>query len=160
MKWNRFRHLPILLLLHIGQAGADSQAPWGGATEIQQSYNGQKVAFDATSGSAAALAHLLDRASLLSKLNNADPMESRIVIVLHGDAIPFFSTGNYSRYKDLMQRAQSLSVGDVIEFRMCKAAATLRGLQPKDIHGFVKMVPMAEAEIARLQQEEGFAYVK
>lgn len=160
MKWSRFLlQLPILLL-YIGQASADSQAPWGGATEIQQSYTGQKVVFDATSGSAAALAHLLDRASLLSKLNDADPMESRIVIVLHGDAIPFFSTGNYSRYKDLMQRAQSLSVGDVIEFRMCKAAAALRGLQPKDIHGFVKMVPMAEAEIARLQQEEGFAYVK
>lgn len=43
---------------------------------------------------------------------------------------------------------------------MCKAAAQLQGLKPEDIHGFVKMVSMADAEIVRLQQEEGFAYMK
>jgi intracellular sulfur oxidation DsrE/DsrF family protein len=59
-----------------------------------------------------------------------------------------------------MRRAQSLSVGGVIEYRMCKAAARLQGFQPADIHGFVRMVPMADAEIVRLQQEEGFAYLR
>jgi intracellular sulfur oxidation DsrE/DsrF family protein len=51
-------------------------------------------------------------------------------------------------------------VGNVVEYRICRAAARLQGVQPKDIHGFVKMVPMADAEIARLQQEEGFAYLQ
>lgn len=54
-----------------------------------------------------------------------------------------------------MQRAQSLTAGDVVECRMCQAAARMQGLEPKNIHDFVKMVPMADAEIACLQQERG-----
>ncbi|HSH31022.1 MAG TPA: hypothetical protein VK971_14035, partial [Thiohalobacter sp.] len=64
------------------------------------------------------------------------------------------------RYRELMRRAQSLTVGGIIEFRMCRAAARGYGYVPKDIHGFVKMVPMADAEIVRLQQEEGYAYMR
>ena len=48
-----------------------------------------------------------------------------------------------------MIRAQSLSVANVVEFRMCKASAHMQGLAPKDIHGFVKMVPMVDAGIVR-----------
>lgn len=159
MKWSVLS-VPVLLLLQIGHANAGSLSPWGSATEVPQTYNGQKVVFDATSGSTAGLTSVLDRASLLSRLNGADPLENKIVIVLHGDAIPFFAIKNLAKHKELMHRAQSLSVGEVVEFRMCKAAAGLRGLKPKDIHGFVKMVPMADAEIVRLQQEEGFAYMQ
>ncbi|MEJ2441025.1 MAG: DsrE family protein [Gammaproteobacteria bacterium] len=58
-----------------------------------------------------------------------------------------------------MQRAQSLSVGGVIEFRMCRLAAKRAGLEPKDIHGFVSMVPDGDAEIIMLEQQ-GFAYMR
>jgi intracellular sulfur oxidation DsrE/DsrF family protein len=160
MKWSVFLSVPIFLLLQIGHAKANNLAPWGTATEIHQSYGGQKVVFDTTSDSTAGLTSVLDRASFISMLNDTDPLENKIVIVLHGDAIPFFAIKNFAKHKDLMYRAQSLSIGEVVEFRMCKAAAGLRGLQPKDIHGFVKMVPMADAEIVRLQQEEGFAYMQ
>lgn len=152
--------LCILFWFLIGPAQAGSQAPWGSAAEIEQTYNAQKVVFDTTAGTIKGLSSVLDRASYLSKLNGANPLETRIVIVLHGDAIPFFAIRNYGKYRELMHRAQSLSVGDVVEFRMCKAAAALLGLKPADIHGFVKMVPMADAEIVRLQQEEGFAYMQ
>jgi intracellular sulfur oxidation DsrE/DsrF family protein len=151
------------LFAWLGQAEpahAGESAPWGSATEIEQAYSGQKVVFDTTADTMAGLSSVLDRASLLSALNGADPLENKIVIVLHGGAIPFFAIKNYGKHKDLMHRAQSLSVGDVVEYRMCRAAARLQGFQPKDIHGFVKMVPMADAEIVRLQQEEGFAYMQ
>jgi len=160
MKWGVFL-LPVLVLTaHAGQVVADDLAPWGSAPVIQQTYSGQKVVFDTTSGSPAGLTSVLDRASLLSILNGADPLDSKIVIVLHGGAIPFFAIRNYAKNKDLMHRAQSLSVGEVVEYRMCRAAAQLQGFKPEDIHGFVKMVPMADAEIVRLQQEEGFAYMR
>jgi hypothetical protein len=160
MKWE-FLLIPMLVLTaHAGHADANDTAPWGSATEIEQTYRGQKVVFDTTSGSLAGLTSVLDRASLISVLNGADPLDNKIVIVLHGGAIPFFAIKNYARHKDLMHRAQSLSVGEVVEFRMCKAAAQLQGFKPEDIHGFVRMVPMADAEIVRLQQEEGFAYMR
>lgn len=160
MKWSVFL-LPILALTaHVGNVHANSLAPWGSAPVIQQSYSKQKVVFDTTAGSADGLTSVLDRASFLSILNGADPLDNKIVIVLHGGAIPFFAIRNYAKNKDLMHRAQSLSVGDVVEYRMCRVAAQLQGFKPADIHGFVKMVPMADAEIVRLQQEEGFAYMQ
>jgi uncharacterized protein len=135
-------------------------APWGSATEIHQMYSKQKVVFDTTYDSITALSSILDRASYLSQLNGADPFETKIVIMIHGGAIPFFASKNFGKYEGLMRRAQSLSVGDVVEFRMCKASALLQGFHPRDIHGFIKMVPMADAEIVRLQQEEGYAYMR
>ena len=33
-------------------------------------------------------------------------------------------------------------------------------MEPEDIHGFVKLVPMADAEIVRLQREDGYAYMR
>ena len=59
-----------------------------------------------------------------------------------------------------MQRSYDLTIGSTIEFRMCKAAARMMNYEAKDIHGFVKMIPMADAEIVRLQREEGYAYMK
>jgi intracellular sulfur oxidation DsrE/DsrF family protein len=42
---------------------------------------------------------------------------------------------------------------------MCRIAARSHGLEPGDVHGFVSMVPMGDAEIVRLQQQ-GFAYMR
>jgi hypothetical protein len=138
----------------------ESLVPWGSATEIEQVYSKQKVVFDTAAGTVKGMDSVLDRASYMNKLNGGDSFDTKIVIVLHGDAVNFFASKNYAKYKELMVRAQSLTAGDVIEFRMCKASALLKGLSAKDIHGFVRMVPMADAEIVRLQQEEHFGYMQ
>ncbi|MBT9614422.1 MAG: DsrE family protein [Burkholderiales bacterium] len=140
-------------------AFAAPDAPWGRGQAIEKEYSKQKVVYDVAVGSVAALTSVLDRASFLSQLNGADPFDSKIVIVLHGNEIPFFAIKNFAKYKALMERAQSLSVGGVIEFRMCRVAARGHGFQPEDIHGFVTLVPMADAEIIALQQA-GFAYMR
>jgi intracellular sulfur oxidation DsrE/DsrF family protein len=142
-----------------GGAVADEAAPWGRARAIDQDYSKQKVVYDLTSAVRENVVSVLDRISYLSILNNADPFDSKIVVVIHGGAIPFFAIRNYGKYKNLMERAYSLSLNGSIEFRMCKIAAHQHGFEPRDIHGFVAMVPMADAEIVRLQQE-GFAYMR
>ena len=58
-----------------------------------------------------------------------------------------------------MKQAYSQTLNGTIEFRMCHASARLRGFEAKDIHGFVTMVPMADAEIVRLQNA-GYAYMR
>ncbi|WP_172597641.1 DsrE family protein [Sulfuriflexus mobilis] len=141
-------------------AYAADNAPWGSGNVNNIQYKPQRVVYDVAAGSLAQFRNVLDRVSYLSKVYNADPFAASIVIVLHGDEIPFFATKNYQKYKDLMQRAQSLSFDEVIKFRMCRIAAQGHGYEPKDIHGFVEMVPMADAEIVRLQQEEGHVYMR
>ncbi len=153
------RLLIVLCLAFSLPALAASDAPWGSAKELPIEYSKQKVVYDVAVDSVAALTSVLDRASYLSAINGANPFDDKIVIVLHGDEIPFFAIKNLARYKDLMVRAQSLTVGGIIEFRMCRVAAEGHGFQPEDIHGFVSMVPMADAEIVRLQHE-GYGYMR
>lgn len=138
---------------------AHATPPWGTSKVVDTQYTKQKVVYDTAVTTVEALTSVLDRASFLSTLNGADPFENKIVIVLHGNEIPFFGIKNFAKYKALMTRAQSLTVGGIIEFRMCRVAAKSRGYEPNDIHGFVTMVPMGDAEIVRLQQEN-YGYMR
>ena len=155
-----FQRVLFILAMSVSlSAFANANAPWGSAKEIEPQYAKQKVVYDTAVTTVKGLTSVLDRASFLSNLNGADPFDNKIVIVLHGDEIPFFGIKNYAKYKALMTRAQSLTVGGIIEFRMCRVAAKGRGYAPNDIHGFVTIVPMGDAEIVRLQQE-GYGYMR
>ncbi|MEJ2141206.1 MAG: DsrE family protein [Gammaproteobacteria bacterium] len=148
------------LLLPASLLAAEANAPWGHAQLDAVKYKPHKVVYDVSVSSVAAMTNVLDRVSYLNKLYQANPFDSSIVMVLHGDEIPFFGIKNYGKYKELMARAQSLVDSGNIRFRMCKLAAQGHGFKPQDIHGFVEMVPMADAEIIRLQQEEGHVYMR
>lgn len=157
------RSLTILLCTFCALSGpagaAEPEAPWGRARSVEQTYAKQKVVYDVAVRTEAALRSVISRAQLLADLNGSDPFDSKVVIVLHGDEIPFFALKHHGQHRELMQRAQSATLAGVIEFRMCRLAAQGHGFEPKDIHGFVTMVPMADAEIVRLQQE-GYAYMR
>ena len=134
--------------------------PWGGAVSQHVDYKPQKVVYDVNVKTLHAMNGVLDRASFLSKITGADPFDSSIVLVLHGAEIPFFARENYEKYKELMHRAQSLVESETLKIKMCKLAAEGHGLKPDQIHGFIKMVPMGDAEIIRLQNEENHAYMQ
>lgn len=151
--------LAVLTLAVSPAVLADTTAPWGRAEVLATQYAPSKVLYDVDKGGVADIKNLLDRVSYLNTLYAADPFESSIVVVIHGEAIPFFVVRDLKKYRELMARAQSLTQSGMIEFRMCRAAAAILGYRPADIHGFVKMVPMADAEIIRLQRE-GYAYMR
>ena len=148
-----------LLLVYVPLLNASDDVPWGMASVLDIEYKPEKVLYDLTSGDKKDLASVLDRVGYLYKLYGSDFFDSSIVVVIHGDAIPFFAIDKFKKHKDIMRRAQSLSVGTSIEFRMCRAAAKLLKYEPNDIHGFIKMVPMADAEIVRLQHDN-YAYMQ
>ena len=141
-------------------ADDSNNAPWGSSKVTATEYKPQKVVYDVHVKTVAAVESVLDRASHLSTITGADPFEQSIVLVLHGRELSFFAIENYGKYKDLMTRAQSLVEGEVISMKMCKIAAQSQGYAPEDIHGFIEMVPMGDAEIIRLQYEEGHAYMQ
>ncbi len=147
----------LLLASHFSLA---ADGPWGGAKLTPTQYKPQKVVYDVHVKTVAAVESVLDRASYLSTITGADPFDQSIVLVLHGSELRFFARENYEKYKQLMRRAQSLVEAEVIKIKMCKIAAQGQGYQPQDIHGFVEMVPMGDAEIIRLQYEENHAYMQ
>lgn len=150
----------VILLCAGPVAAADKTAPWGQATLREQAYTPQKAVYDVAVSSTEELEGVIDRVSFLNNIYQANPFDSAIVVVLHGDEIPMFATRNLRKHRELMERAHSLTQAGPIEFRMCVVAARSRGFKPADIHGFVKMVPMADAEIVKLQREDGYAYMR
>lgn len=155
--------LIILLNLSISTAviaGNTDKAPWGSAVVTPTEYKPQKVVYDVHVKTVEAVKSVLDRASYLSTITGADPFDQSIVLVLHGKELSFFAIKNYEKYQDLMKRAQSLVESEALTIRMCKIAAQSQGFAPEDIHGFVEMIPMGDAEIIRLQYEEGHAYMQ
>ena len=150
----------LFAVLSVSSALAAEDAPWGKSKPQNLDYSPQRVVYDVSVSDSAALSRVLDRASYLNNLYQADPFAASIVLVLHGDEIPLFAIENHAKYKELMTRAQSLTVAGTIEFRMCRIAARGHGFDPEDIHGFVQIVPMADAEIVRLQQEDGYVYMQ
>jgi len=157
---NVFILMSLCLIIMSGAAVSAEKPLWGGAVVKHIDYKPQKVVYDVNVETLAAMNGVLDRASYLSKLTGADPFDGSIVLVLHGPEIKFFARKNYSKYKELMHRAQSLVEGETLKIRMCKLAAEGLGFKPGQIHGFVKMVPMGDAEIIRLQNEEHHAYMQ
>jgi intracellular sulfur oxidation DsrE/DsrF family protein len=158
------RNLSFIVLMMFGWIAAgqadEDAAPWGRASLESIDYRPQKVVYDVAVDSVSAISRVLDRVSYLNNLYGADPFDASIVLVLHGDEIPFFAVKNSDRYRELMERARSLTLSGPVEFRMCRVAARGHGLEPGDINGFVKVVPMADAEIVRLQQEQGYVYMR
>ena len=140
-------------------AGTTS-APWGGANVTPTEYKPQKVVYDVHVKTVEAVESVLDRASYLSTITGADPFYQSIVLVLHGRELSFFAIKHYAKHEELMKRAQSLVESEALTIRMCKIAAQSQGFAPEDIHGFIEMVPMGDAEIIRLQYEEAHAYMQ
>ena len=161
---SKFRLYLVLFLSLAFNAPAlsanNTNAPWGGASVTPTEYKPQKVVYDVHVKTVEAVESVLDRASYLSTITGADPFEQSIVLVLHGAELSFFAIQNYPKYKELIRRAQSLVDSEALIIRMCKIAAQSQGYAPEDIHGFIEMVPMGDAEIIRLQYEEGHAYMQ
>lgn len=134
-------------------AGADDAMPWGSAEKMDRPYEPRKVVYDVYTSNARELEMVMDRVSMLNNVYEADPFDSHIVMVLHGAEVPLFTRDEFEEHEELMRRARSLTQAGNIEFRMCEASARLRGIEVEDVHGFVNVVPMADAEIIELQHE-------
>lgn len=130
-----------------------------GAGAAGPAYAPGKVVYDLSDAAPEMLGHMLDRASLLQNIYGNDPFEASIIFVIHEGAIPLFAAKAPNTGSDLMRRAASLALGEIIEFRLCRASARMQGFSGDDFPDFVTMVPMADAEIVQLQQE-GYAYLR
>ena len=160
---NPFSRLNLLLaaLLFASNALTTNAATPSLPGHVQEiAYQPQKVVYDVAVTGLAAFNAILDRVSYLNSIYQADPFNASIVLVLHGDELAFFTLHNHEKYRNIVRRAHSLELAGPIRLLVCRAAARMRGFALEDFHDFVEIVPMADAEIVRLQQEEGYAYIR
>jgi intracellular sulfur oxidation DsrE/DsrF family protein len=88
-----------------------------------------------------------------------DP-DAKIVAVAHAAGVDFLLKGakdkNGNKYEDIVER---LALGGV-RFEVCEITLRERRLSKQQFIDFVTFVPSGVAEVTRLQQREGYAYLK
>ncbi len=71
----------------------------------------------------------------------------KVVIVSHGPELVVFAKKNYEKYREIVDRASSLTKQGV-KFEICRNAVAFLGFAPEDLHGFVSVVPPAPYALA------------
>lgn len=87
--------------------------------------------------------------------NEIDPI--KVVIVSHGPEVVLWAKKNYSKYKDIVDRAASFAQQGV-RFEVCKNDAAALGFTPDDLDGFVTVIPAGPYALT-YWQNMGYAYI-
>jgi intracellular sulfur oxidation DsrE/DsrF family protein len=86
--------------------------------------------------------------------------EAKIVVVTHALGVDFLMKGakdkNGAKYEDLVERLKQRGV----QFDVCEITLRNRKLTKDQFIEYVTWVPSGVAEVSRLQQREGYAYLK
>jgi intracellular sulfur oxidation DsrE/DsrF family protein len=86
--------------------------------------------------------------------------EAKIVVVTHALGVDFLMKDakdkNGAKYEDLVERLRQRGV----QFDVCEITLRNRKLTKDQFIEYVTWVPSGVAEVSRLQQREGYAYLK
>ena len=86
--------------------------------------------------------------------------EARIVVVTHAQGVDFLMKGakdaNGNKYEDLVERLKQRGV----QFDVCDITLRNRKLSREQFIEYATFVPSGVAEVTRLQQREGYAYLR
>ena len=85
---------------------------------------------------------------------------AKIVVVSHAQGVDFLMKGakdkNGNKYEDLVEQLKTRGV----QFDVCEITLRNRKLDKSQFIAYSTFVPSGVAEITRLQQQEGYAYLK
>ncbi|GAB4165266.1 MAG: DsrE family protein [Rhodocyclaceae bacterium] len=90
---------------------------------------------------------------------SADP-SAKIVVVAHFRGIDFLLEGAKDKNGNPYDAIVDDLVSQGVEFRICNFTLLSRKIDKARIHPEAKIVPSGVAEIARLQSQEGYSYLK
>lgn len=89
----------------------------------------------------------------------ADPT-AKIIVVSNGEGVASMMAGAMNPNNEPMQKTIKALKDKGVEFRACSNTLTQRNLDPGKLLTEAKIVPSGVAEVARLQSQEGYVYLK
>ena len=99
-------------------------------------------------------------AMLLANAYLDDSPKAKIVVVTYGPAVDFLLEDAEDRRGNPYDPAILNLVERDVEFRVCAATLSARSIAMEDVRDVAVIVPSGVSEIARLQINEGCAYLK
>lgn len=136
-----------LYSLESGDARAEDKQP----VSTQTAPNSD-VVFDISVHTVDELRGVLQRAEILVSQPKSASQPANIALMLHGPEIKYFSIGQYSQYKDIVDLAARLDAYNVVELKMCETAMKDFGIEKSDIPSFIEFVPNGEVELNQLSR--------
>ncbi len=109
--------------------------------------------FDVTDHSIEELQALLVRAEEISQAQSEEFEKLKIVMILHGPDIEWFTAKNHEQNQELIDLAERLDSYDIIDMKVCETAMSSLGVEHKDIPSFIEPVPYAPVEIKQRLQD-------
>ena len=96
--------------------------------------------------------------NLRNHLNGAP--DTKIVVVAFGFGVDFLVEGAKDARGNTFEAAVAALGSSGVEFRACRNTLTARRISEQSLLMDAKIVPAGVVEIARLQFDEGYAYIK
>ncbi|WP_430626800.1 DsrE family protein [Thiobacter aerophilum] len=90
---------------------------------------------------------------------NADP-QAKITVVTHGNGIDFLLDGATDKNGNPYNIPVEELMAKGVDFRVCNNTLTSRKIDKSKVLPGAKIVPSGVAELAKLQAQEGYVYVK
>ncbi len=84
--------------------------------------------------------------------------EPLVSLVLHGPEVEFFALKNYSRYREVVDRAAKLAALGAVDISICQAQMKRLGIAADEVPAFLRQVPYGPDEVQRLL-EQGYVYM-
>jgi len=122
-------------------------------TQTQFNIGNKSYLFDISNHSLEELEALLKRAEEIGRLQPSNYDGLKIVMILHGPDIDWFTQNNYEHNRQLVDLAAELDALEIIDMKVCETTMSGRGVNREDIPLFIESVPYAPDEMQRLLHE-------
>jgi len=123
------------------------------ADQTQFNIGNKSYLFDITNHTVEELRVLLQRAEEIGQSEKADYDQLRIVMILHGPDIEWFTQKNYENNRQLVDLAKRVDSFEIIDMKVCETAMTKRGVSREEVPDFIESVPYSPDEMKRLLRE-------
>jgi hypothetical protein len=122
-------------------------------TDSQFTIGNKRYLYDISGHSIEELKLLLQRAEEITQAETDNFEDLKIVMILHGPDIGWFTLDNYDDNRELVDLAKRLDTFDIIDLKVCETTMENMEIDRNQLPPFIESVPYAPDEFIRLSGE-------
>ena len=127
--------------------------PMYAQTDSQFTIGNKRYLYDISEHSIEDLKLLLQRAEEITQAGTEKLEDLKIVMILHGPDIGWFTLDSYDDNKELVDLAKRLDTFDIIDLKVCETTMENMKIDRNQLPAFIEFVPYATDELNRLLNE-------